>query len=407
MATWIEQQRRRLRRKGPPEAAPVLTAFGLGAGLMYFLDPLRGARRRALARDRIVHGLHALDRVVEKGARDLTCRARGLVADAQAFFHDDDVPDEVLKARVRSKLGHVVGHPHAIDVTVYRGRVELRGAILAEDFDGLVSKVAVVPGTRGVDSRLDVYEAPDHVAALQSGNGHENEHARRLRERWSPLQRLGAGVVGVGLLAVGARRRDRLGALLRLGGIAILARDVADQSLRRMLGIGAERDVIEIQKTLTVRAPIEDVFDLWLHCERFPVFMDHLREVEPLGEGRYRWIARGPGGLSVSWEADITELVPLERIAWASLPGSIIPNEGVVQFDETPGGGTRIAIKLAYNPPGGVIGHALATMLGTDPKRAMDEDLVRFQSLFERGKTTAHGHEVRYVEVCAGGEHLS
>jgi uncharacterized membrane protein len=404
MATWIEQQQRRLRRRGRSEAAPILGALGIGAGLMYFLDPTRGARRRALARDRIVHELHALDRLVEKGARDLTCRARGLVAGARSFFHDDDVPDEVVKARVRSRLGHVVGHPHAIDVTVYRGRVELRGAILADDFEGLVTTVAVVPGTRGVDSRLDVYDAPDSVAALQGGNGHENEHAQKLRERWPPLLRLGAGAVAVGLLAVGARRRDRLGALLRLSGIAILARDVADQSLRRMLGIGAERDVVEIHKTLTVRAPIEDVFDLWLHCERFPVFMDHLRRVDPLGEGRYRWIARGPLGLSATWEADVTEVVLNHRIAWVSLPGSTIPNEGVVQLDATPDGATRITIQLAYNPPGGVLGHALALLSGADPKRAMDEDLVRFQSLFERGKTTAHGREVRYAEVCAADE---
>lgn len=383
------------------EATPILGALGIGAGLMYFLDPVRGARRRALARDRIVHELHALDRVVEKGARDLTCRARGLVAEARSFFHDDDVPDAVLKARVRSRLGHVVGHPHAIDVTVYRGRVELRGAVLADDFDGLLSTVAVVPGARGVDSRLDVYKAPDAVAALQGGNGHDNEHARRLRERWSPLLRLGAGAVAVGLLAVGARRRDRLGALLRLSGVAILARDVADQSLRRMLGIGAARDVVQIHKTLTVRAPIEDVFDLWLHCERFPAFMDHLRRVDPLGEGRYHWIARGPLGLSVTWDADVTEIVLNHRIAWVSLPGSTIANEGVVQLDETPDGATRITIQLAYNPPGGVLGHALALLFAADPKRAMDEDLVRFQSLFERGKTTAHGHEVHYAEICA------
>ena len=404
MATWIEQQRRGLRQRGRPEAAPMLGALGIGAGLMYFLDPVRGARRRALARDQIVHGLHALDRIAEKGARDLTCRARGLVAEGRSFFHDDEVPDEVLKARVRSRLGHLVGHPHAIDVTVHRGRVELRGAILANDFDGLVSTLAVVPGTRGVESRLDVYDAPDAVAALQNGNGHDNEHARRLRERWSPLLRLGAGIVGVGLLAAGARRRDQLGSLLRISGIAILARDVADQSLRRMLGIGAGRDAVEIQKTLTVAAPIEDVFDLWLHCERFPLFMDHLRRVEPLGEGRYRWAVQGPAGLALTWEADVTEVDLNRRIAWVSLPGSMIANEGVVQFEETPGGGTRVTIKLSYNPPGGALGHALAVFLGTAPKQCMDEDLVRLQSLLERGKTTAHGREVRFVEVCADDE---
>lgn len=401
MATWIEQQQCRLRRRGPPDAAPILTALGVGAGLMYFLDPVRGARRRALARDRIVHALHALDTVTEKGARDLTCRARGLVAEASAFLHDDDVPDEVLKARVRSKLGHVVGHPHAIDVTVRHGHVELRGAVLANDFDGLVSTVAVVSGVRGVESRLEVYDAPGHVDALQGGNGRETDHAARSRERWSPRLRLGAGALGVALLAGGARRRDRLGALLRLGGIAILARDVADQSLRRMFGIGAGRDAVEIPKTFTVAAPVEDVFDLWLHCERFPLFMDHLRRVEPLGEGRYRWTAQGPAGLALTWEADVTEVELNRRIAWVSLPGSMIANAGFVQFEETPGGGTRVTIKLSYNPPGGVFGHALAALLGTSPKQCMDEDLVRLQSLFERGKTTAHGREVRFVEVCA------
>ncbi len=382
---------------------PVLGAFGVGAGLMYFLDPVRGARRRALARDGIVHALHALDRVVEKGARDLTSRSRGLVAEARSFFHDDNVPDEVLKARVRAKLGHVIGNPHAIEVTVHGGHVELRGPILAEDEDGLIASMAVIPGVRGVESRLEVYDAPEHVPALQSSDGWGSDHFTRARERWSPLRRLGAGVVGVGLLAAGARRRDGLGAVLRLGGMAILARDVADQSLRRLLGLGAGRDVIEIQKTLTIRAAIEDVFDLWLHCERFPLFMDHLRRVEVLGEGRYRWIVRGPAGVSVSWEADIVDLVPERRIAWASLPGSMVASEGAVQFDATPDGSTRVTIKLAYNPPGGVLGHALASLLGAAPKRLMDEDLVRFQSLFERGKTTAHGHEVHFIEVCAGG----
>jgi uncharacterized membrane protein len=404
MATWIERQLRGLRRRSRPGPAPIVGAAGIGAGLMYFLDPFRGARRRALARDKIVHTLHALDRVLEKGARDLSSRARGFIAESKSFFHDDDVPDEVLTARVRSKSGHVVGHPHAIDVAAHDGRVELRGPILAEDADRLLTAVALIPGVRGVDSHLEVYEAPDSISALQGGDERDEERVKRARERWSPILRVAAGVAAVGLIAVGVRRRDRLGTLLRIGGIAILARDVADQSLRRMLGLGAGRDAVEIQKTFTVRAPVEDVFDLWVNCESFPLFMDHIRQVEALGDGRYRWVARGPAGLPVSWEADITELVPNRKIAWASVPGAVIPNEGAVQFDETPDGDTRITVRLAYNPPGGVVGHALAALFGADPKRAMDEDLVRFQSLIERGKTTAHGHEVRFAKVCTGDE---
>ncbi len=99
----------------------------------------------------------------------------------------------------------------------------------------------------------------------------------------------------MGLFAAGMRRRDRLGSLLRLGGWPS-SRDVANQSLRRLFGVGTGRDVIEIQKTFTVQAPVEDVFDLWIDCESFPLFMDHLRRVEPLGEGGITGSRAAPPG---------------------------------------------------------------------------------------------------------------
>jgi uncharacterized membrane protein len=35
--------------------------------------------------------------------------------------------------------------------------------------------------------------------------------------------------------------------------------------------------------------------------------------------------------------------------------------------------------------------HALASLLGADPKHALDKDLVRFKSLLEDGKTSVRG----------------
>src|SRR5512132_3561615 len=177
MATWIERQRRRLRRRGRREGARILGALGVGAGFMYLLDPARGARRRALVRDRIVHTVHALDELVNKGARDLSHRAHGLVAESKALFRDEDVPDEVLTARVRSKLGRLVGHPHAIDVTVHEGSVELRGPILSEDAEGLPAAIARIPGVRGVESRLEIHATPESVSALQGGDGTHGKRA--------------------------------------------------------------------------------------------------------------------------------------------------------------------------------------------------------------------------------------
>jgi uncharacterized membrane protein len=49
---------------------------------------------------------------------------------------------------------------------------------------------------------------------------------------------------------------------------------------------------------------------------------------------------------------------------------------------------------MHYNPPAGAIGHGLSVLLGADPRRAMDKDLVRLKSLLENGKTTARGQTI-------------
>src|SRR5439155_1840890 len=70
--------------------------------------------------------------------------------------------------------------------------------------------------------------------------------------------------------------------------------------------------------------------------------------------------------------------------------------------DATPDGGTRVHLRMSYNPVGGVVGHVLASIFDADPKHALGDDLVRMKSLFEQGKTTAHEHTVTREELSAG-----
>ena len=48
-------------------------------------------------------------------------------------------------------------------------------------------------------------------------------------------------------------------------------------------------------------------------------------------------------------------------------------------------GGTRVRVHLSYVPPGGAIGHAIAALLGADPKSEMDADLLRMKTMIETG----------------------
>jgi hypothetical protein len=89
---------------------------GLGAGLMYLLDPEEGGRRRALVRGKAVHSLRLGGQAALRTSRDLGNRTKGLVAEAGSRLrrHEEEVDDRILRDRVRSKLGRAVSHPSAI-----------------------------------------------------------------------------------------------------------------------------------------------------------------------------------------------------------------------------------------------------------------------------------------------------
>lgn len=162
-----------------------LTTIGLGLGgaavgaaLVYWLDPQRGARRRAEARQRAVHAAKAASDTAEVTTRDLANRGRGLVAGLRGRFADigarirgETEDDSILAARVRAKLGHFTSHPGAIDVQCRDGRVELRGPILKSEMDWVLRGISSVRGVRGVDNNLEPRESADSIPGLQGGAG--------------------------------------------------------------------------------------------------------------------------------------------------------------------------------------------------------------------------------------------
>jgi len=185
---------------------------------------------------------------------------------------------------------------------------------------------------------------------------------------------------------------------MRLLGLGLLARAATNLPSSRLIGVGAGHRGIDTQKTITVAVPIDRVWELWSNFENFPLFMAHLREVRRIDQNRSDWVAVGPAGIPVEWEAVITEWVPNELIAWESIEGSVVDTAGTVRFQPVESG-TEIDVRISYNPPAGAIGHAIASLFGTDPKHAMDEDMVRLKSLLEEGKTRAEGEQVQLDEI--------
>jgi uncharacterized membrane protein len=177
----------------------------------------------------------------------------------------------------------------------------------------------------------------------------------------------------------GKRRR----ALLREQAISA---GVRGRELASKIRFGRSEGVF-IEKTIHVYASHDEAYSCWRNLEDFPRFMSHVREVTRLDASHYHWKVDGPAGVPVEWDAVITADVPGELIAWRTVENSAVHSAGVVQFEPASYGRTRVHVRLSYRPPVNRVGHTVAKIFGRDPQRQIDDDLARFKSFVETGRS--------------------
>lgn len=202
-----------------------------------------------------------------------------------------------------------------------------------------------------------------------------------------------ASAIGGGLLAIAGLSRRSLGGVLLAGvGGALLFRGTTGHCpIFQQLGINTAEarrpEPVEIVQSLTVNTDRTTAYDFWRKLENLPRFMHHLRRVEDLGNGRSRWTAKGPGPLpDLAWTAELVEEAPGERLVWRSLPGADVHNAGHVTFKDGPHGGTEIHARIAYRPPAGDVGAAVARWFDPVLGQMIKEDIRRFQHVIETGE---------------------
>ena len=243
---------------------------GLGAGLMYLLDPQGGGRRRALAKDKCVHAAKTSGTAVGKASRDLGNRTKGLIAGAGSKLRRGDVDDLVLADRVRSKMGHIVSDPSAIIVTSFEGRVTLSGTVPAREASKLLPKIQKMKGVKGVDNHLYVLGAEGDLSSLNEGR------VSFLRRNLAPASRIAAGTCGSALALAGLKWRDRVGAALGAVGLGLLAGGLGKldakrlASLRRDKGAGTGTGVADLHNEPAVSSELASHGDSLHHNDLLP-----------------------------------------------------------------------------------------------------------------------------------------
>ena len=204
------------------------TGLSLGSAAMFLLDPDRGKRRRALVRDKFALATRKTGECMETTAHDVRNRTRGAFAAIQSRFSSEQPDDSVLVDRVRSKLGRIVSHPSAIQVTAENGNVTLSGPVLADEVPHLLSCVSWTPGVKDVNNNLEVHAEAGNHPALQGGRERQGNRFEFLQENWSPTARLLAGAAGSALAVYGGARRGPLGAGLGAAGLLLTTRAITN-----------------------------------------------------------------------------------------------------------------------------------------------------------------------------------
>jgi hypothetical protein len=147
------------------KGAALVGGVGLGAVLMYFFDPDRGKSRRALCRNKVEAAGNKVGDYAGKMSRDVRNRAYGIVAETKSMFAHEDIPDETLVDRVRSKLGRHTTDLGAIDVQATNGVIILSGRVPRSEELAILKAAEGVRGVGKVENQLrllpDNTDAPD------------------------------------------------------------------------------------------------------------------------------------------------------------------------------------------------------------------------------------------------------
>ncbi|MGH9866605.1 MAG: BON domain-containing protein [Candidatus Polarisedimenticolia bacterium] len=208
--------------------AGLCLGMSVGATLMYLFDPSTGNRRRSVMKDKLAHYRHQLREGARATSSDVSHRARGWWAGLLSVCAaEEDVSDDVLESRVRSRLGRSVSHPSWIRIEADQGQVSVTGHVPNRDREKLHRTVASIRGVRHVDERDLVVDPDDRVP-------YTAVELRRSHGHWKPAERLCAVLTGLSLGVAGMANGRFAGKLAALTGLGLCLRGLTNVRLSDM-----------------------------------------------------------------------------------------------------------------------------------------------------------------------------
>ncbi|CAG7657971.1 SRPBCC family protein [Actinacidiphila bryophytorum] len=133
-----------------------------------------------------------------------------------------------------------------------------------------------------------------------------------------------------------------------------------------------------VEESVEVQVPLTTAYDQWTQFEEFPRFMDGVERIEQRTPTLTHWVT-SVGGVTREFDAEITQQIPDERVAWTTVEGDA-RQAGVVTFHRLDDTRTKVMLQLEHDPQG--IVETVGDKLGFVRRQAQG-DLKRFKQYIE------------------------
>jgi uncharacterized membrane protein len=130
--------------------------------------------------------------------------------------------------------------------------------------------------------------------------------------------------------------------------------------------------------TVTVNAPVSQVYQLFTHFNDFPKFMTFVKEVTYIDSTKSHWVANVLG--DHEWDAVNENWQPDRQVGWRSTDG--LKNNGTVMFQSEGANQTQVTVTINVDPPAGVLGDAAEKLgAGRHFENKLQHDLTHFAQM--------------------------
>ena len=226
----------------------------------------------------------------------------------------------------------------------------------------------------------------------------QSEHRPAKTQNVAGSERMASVLAGGAIVSLSLVGRRVRWLPLAIGGSLVFRGLTGHCSLYHALGVNTARSFspaigvrarhgCKVEHTVTIQRPAEELFAFWRKVENLPRIMRHIESVKEVDNMRSHWVAKGPVGSQLEWDAEIINEREPELLAWRSLPGSQVDTAGSIHFKPLAHGrGTLMTVSLKYDPPGGKLSAGLMELLDLGLDSRIREDLRCFKNLAEAGE---------------------